>query len=122
MASKIKLDADQYYRRLSKLHHNWTSDRQDDVHWKGSDAFVVMCGKHSDELVYKKSATLTLWLWSLEVPNAIFVFVEKKVFIFTTAAKIKLFSTLNVPSDAEGWDYPVPELVYIPFLPKDKVH
>ncbi len=51
--------------------------------WKNADALVLTNGTTDEEIIYKKSTAIQVWLFGFEMENTVVVVTDKKVLILT---------------------------------------
>jgi len=82
----MKIDTKYFSSRINKLVKNW--EENTDSSWRGINAFVVVSGTKDEEIIYKKSSALQLWLFGAELENTIFVFLPRDLHIVTRSNEV----------------------------------
>jgi len=80
------INSEQCQRRIEKLYTTWTENPDK---WN-ADAVVVHAGEGDDDASFTKTSTTQLYLFGYEIPNTILVFTLKKLYVLSSAKKIKI--------------------------------
>eukprot|EP01089_Gocevia_fonbrunei_P018614 TRINITY_DN6344_c0_g1_i2.p1 TRINITY_DN6344_c0_g1~~TRINITY_DN6344_c0_g1_i2.p1 ORF type:complete len:238 (-),score=55.06 TRINITY_DN6344_c0_g1_i2:29-742(-) len=78
----MKAGLKKFPARLQALKNNW--EHEHDA-WKNVDAIVIANGEKDEDMIYKKSTALQIWLFGAELLNTIFVLTDSTFYVLTTS-------------------------------------
>lgn len=99
MATDLKIDYDQFHRRLGLLYKAWrvpllalclrnARQANSDGVWKDITSFVVPYGAAlKDDVVYQKSIALHDWLFGYELSDSLMLFTPSALHVVTSKKK-----------------------------------
>ncbi|MCL7022174.1 hypothetical protein MKW94_024963 [Papaver nudicaule] len=95
------IDLENFSKRLKTLYSHWKENKTN--FWAASDAIVIATPPPSDDLRYLKSSALNMWLYGLEFPETIMVFMDKQIHFLCSQKKASLLSEVkNSTKDTIG--------------------
>eukprot|EP01114_Cavostelium_apophysatum_P012426 TRINITY_DN2775_c0_g3_i1.p1 TRINITY_DN2775_c0_g3~~TRINITY_DN2775_c0_g3_i1.p1 ORF type:complete len:1099 (-),score=397.86 TRINITY_DN2775_c0_g3_i1:68-3364(-) len=95
MGEELKIDDEAFWSRLKALYSSWEANRGDKNLWNGADALVYSAGESREDIVYSKTASISLWLFGLEFTQFVIVFCQSQVYILTSQKKVNMLSVIN---------------------------
>ncbi|RZC84594.1 hypothetical protein C5167_047381 [Papaver somniferum] len=84
------IDLETFSKRLKAFYSHWKENKTN--FWCASDAIVIATPPASEDLRYLKSSALNLWLYGLEFPETIMVFMDKQIHFLCGQKKASLLS------------------------------
>ncbi|MCL7025085.1 hypothetical protein MKW94_006052 [Papaver nudicaule] len=95
------IDLENFSKRLKAFYSHWKENKTNS--WGASDAIVIATPPPSDDLRYLKSSALNMWLYALEFPETIMVFMDKQIHFMCSQKKASLLNEVkNSTKDAVG--------------------
>ncbi|MCL7052093.1 hypothetical protein MKW94_008848 [Papaver nudicaule] len=88
------IDRENYSNRLKAFYSHWKQNRVNS--WGASDAIVIATPPSSDDLRYLKSSALNIWLYGLEFPETIMVFMDKQIHFLCSQKKAALLNEVKI--------------------------
>ncbi|XP_026432051.1 FACT complex subunit SPT16-like [Papaver somniferum] len=84
------IDLENFSKHLKAFYSHWKENKIN--FWGGSDAIVIATPPASEDLRYLKSSALNLWLYGLEFPETIMVFMDKQIHFLCGQKKAALLN------------------------------
>ena len=73
--SSTQINRELFFSRLQQLHSQWLKNRETPV-WAEANALCIIMGSRDDDITYKKSSSLHLWLLGYEFTDTILLLVK----------------------------------------------
>ena len=91
--SSTQINRELFFSRLQQLHSQWLKNRETPV-WAEANALCIIMGSRDDDITYKKSSSLHLWLLGYEFTDTILLLVKKRLYILTSRKKAAIVEPL----------------------------
>lgn len=92
-ASSYTIDVVNFARRLKEFYNHWNEHKSD--LWSSSDSIAIATPPPSEDIRYLKSSALHVWLFGYEFPEAIMVFMNKKIHFLCSPKKAGVLETVT---------------------------
>ncbi|KAK8968380.1 FACT complex subunit SPT16 [Platanthera guangdongensis] len=92
-AGSYTIDVANFARRLKEFYNHWNKHKSD--LWSSSDSIVIATPPPSEDIRYLKSSALHVWLFGYEFPEAIMVFMNKKIHFLCSPKKAGVLETVK---------------------------
>lgn len=92
-AGAYTIDVGNFGRRLKEFYTHWREHKSD--LWSSSDSIVIATPPPSEDIRYLKSSALHVWLFGYEFPEAIMVFMNKKIHFLCSPKKAGVLETVK---------------------------
>lgn len=86
-------DKGRFWRRVSDLYRAWKSKK---AMWNEATAFMIICGKNDENIIYQRSLSLQLWTCGYELFDTLIVFMPDEIHVMSSSKKTKLFEAIGV--------------------------
>ncbi|MCL7024190.1 hypothetical protein MKW94_007488 [Papaver nudicaule] len=87
------VDLENFSKRLKAFYSHWKKNKTD--FWGASDAIVIATPSSFGYLHYLKSSALNMWLFGLEFPEIIMVFMDKQIHFLCCQKKASLLKEVK---------------------------
>ncbi|KAI3874777.1 hypothetical protein MKW98_019350 [Papaver atlanticum] len=87
------IDLENFSKRLKAFYSHWKENKTN--FWGASDAIVIATPPASEDLRYLKSSALNMWLYGLEFPETIMVFMDKQIHFLCSQKKASLLNEVK---------------------------